>query len=177
MQETWIRSLGWEDPWRREWLPTPVLLPGESHGQKRLAGYSSQGRKESDTTGWLTVLLLLETGRKLRCPSTVESIRQLWSFQPVEYYTALKMNCLLLHKKDRIKLRDQGEKIQTQKNIKSWQRQLTDVVNRRMAEGLAGREDYGIEVITLGILHNLARYMDRWALSAHTELAVLMCVL
>ena len=32
----------------REWLPTPVLLPGESHGQKSLAGYSSWGRKESD---------------------------------------------------------------------------------------------------------------------------------
>ena len=32
MQETWVRSLGWEDPWRRKWQPTPVLLPGESHG-------------------------------------------------------------------------------------------------------------------------------------------------
>ena len=29
MQETQVRSLGWEDPWRREWLPTPVFLPGE----------------------------------------------------------------------------------------------------------------------------------------------------
>ena len=27
-------------PWRREWLPTPVFLPGESHGQRSLAGYS-----------------------------------------------------------------------------------------------------------------------------------------
>ena len=33
MQETWVQSLGWEDPWRRERLPTPVLLPGEFHGQ------------------------------------------------------------------------------------------------------------------------------------------------
>jgi len=32
MQETWVRSLGWEDPWRRERLPTPVFWPGESHG-------------------------------------------------------------------------------------------------------------------------------------------------
>ena len=30
--------------------PTPVFLPGESHGQRSLAGYSPQGRKESDTT-------------------------------------------------------------------------------------------------------------------------------
>ena len=37
-------------PWRRAWQPTPVFLPGESHGQRSLAGYSPQGRKESDTT-------------------------------------------------------------------------------------------------------------------------------
>ena len=34
---------------RRAWQPTPVLLPGESHGQRSLAGYSPQGCKESDT--------------------------------------------------------------------------------------------------------------------------------
>ena len=33
MQETQVQSLGWEDPWRREWLPTPVFLLGEFHGQ------------------------------------------------------------------------------------------------------------------------------------------------
>ena len=32
MWETWVRSLGWEDPWRRQRLPTPVLWPGEFHG-------------------------------------------------------------------------------------------------------------------------------------------------
>ena len=37
-------------PWRRAWQPTPVFLPGESHGQKSLAGYSAWGHKESDTT-------------------------------------------------------------------------------------------------------------------------------
>ena len=37
-------------PWRRKWQPTPVFLPGESHGQRSLAGYSPQGRKESDMT-------------------------------------------------------------------------------------------------------------------------------
>ena len=35
---------------RRKWQPTPVFLPGKSHGQKSLAGYSPWGRKESDTT-------------------------------------------------------------------------------------------------------------------------------
>ena len=37
-------------PWRREWLPTPVFLPGKSHGQRSLVGYSSRGHKESDMT-------------------------------------------------------------------------------------------------------------------------------
>ena len=36
-------------PWRRKWQPTPVFLPGESHGQRSLAGYSPWGCKESDT--------------------------------------------------------------------------------------------------------------------------------
>ena len=35
---------------RRRWWPTPVLLPGESHGQGSLAGHSPWGHKESDTT-------------------------------------------------------------------------------------------------------------------------------
>ena len=38
MQETWVRSLGWEDPLESEQLSTPVLLPAESHGQWSLAG-------------------------------------------------------------------------------------------------------------------------------------------
>ena len=41
-------------PWRREWLPTPVFLPGDSHGQRSLADYSPWGRKESDTTEQLS---------------------------------------------------------------------------------------------------------------------------
>ena len=40
--------------WKRNWQSTPVFLPGESHGWRSLAGYSPQGRKESDTTEWLT---------------------------------------------------------------------------------------------------------------------------
>ena len=34
-------------PWRRPWQPTPVLLPGEPHGQRNLAGYSPWSRRES----------------------------------------------------------------------------------------------------------------------------------
>ena len=36
----------WKIPWRREWLPTPVFLPGESHVQRSLMGYSPRGHKE-----------------------------------------------------------------------------------------------------------------------------------
>ena len=41
-QATWVQSLDREDP-RREWQPTPVFLPGESHGQRSLVGYSPWG--------------------------------------------------------------------------------------------------------------------------------------
>ena len=49
-QETQVRSLGWEEPWRRAWQPTSVTLPRESHGQRSLAGCSPWGDKELDTT-------------------------------------------------------------------------------------------------------------------------------
>ena len=55
IQETQVRSLGQEDPWRRKWQPTPVFLPGKSHGQRTLAGYSSRVRKELDTNEQLTL--------------------------------------------------------------------------------------------------------------------------
>ena len=58
MQETWVRTLGWEDPWRRKWQLTPVFLPGESHGGRSLVGYSPRGHKESDTTKLLHLLFL-----------------------------------------------------------------------------------------------------------------------
>ena len=50
MQETWVQSLGWEDPLEKEGQPTAVFLPGESQGQRSLAGCSPWGHKESDTT-------------------------------------------------------------------------------------------------------------------------------
>ena len=39
-----------ENKWRRQWHPTPVLLPGKSHGQRSLVGCSPWGRYKSDTT-------------------------------------------------------------------------------------------------------------------------------
>ena len=49
--DPWVGKL----PWRMEWLPAPVFLPGEFHGQRSLAGYGPWGHKESDTTEWLTL--------------------------------------------------------------------------------------------------------------------------
>ena len=49
--ETWVRSLGWEDPLKEgAQQPTPAFLSGESHGQRSLAGYSPLGCKGSDPT-------------------------------------------------------------------------------------------------------------------------------
>ena len=45
-----LHSRGLEMPWRRQWHPTPVLLPGKSHGWRSLVGCSPWGRQESDTT-------------------------------------------------------------------------------------------------------------------------------
>ena len=56
MQETWVRSLGWEDPLEKEMATHSSILAwripwtAEPHGQRSLVGYSPRGRKESDTT-------------------------------------------------------------------------------------------------------------------------------
>ena len=55
MQETHVQSLGQEAPWRREWLPIQVSLPGEFHGQRSQAVYSLWGHKELGTMELLTV--------------------------------------------------------------------------------------------------------------------------
>ena len=44
--DPWIGKI----PWRRAWQPTPVFLPGESHGQRTLVVYHLQGCKESGMT-------------------------------------------------------------------------------------------------------------------------------
>ena len=61
VQETRVRFLGWEDPWRRKWQPTPVIFPGKSHGQRSLVCCSPWGHKESGMTEQLTLLTYLLT--------------------------------------------------------------------------------------------------------------------
>ena len=54
-EPTWQCKIGfnhrvWKIPWRRACQPSPVFLPGESHGQRSLTGHSPWGLKESDMT-------------------------------------------------------------------------------------------------------------------------------
>ena len=65
--------------WRKQWHPTPVLLPGKSHGQRSQVGYSPRGPKESDTTERLHFHFSLScfgkgNGNPLQC-SCLESPR------------------------------------------------------------------------------------------------------
>ena len=62
--DPWVGKI----PWRRKRHPTPVLLPGKSHGQKSLVGYSPRGHKESHTTERLRLLFILRSS-VTRCPS------------------------------------------------------------------------------------------------------------
>ena len=50
MQETWVQSLGQEDPLEEEMPTHSSILAGKSHGQRNLMGYSPWGGKELDTT-------------------------------------------------------------------------------------------------------------------------------
>ena len=59
-------------PWRRKWQPTPVFLPGDSHGQRSLAGYSPWGRKGQT---WLTLLSPAQQTRNRReCLQLIKDI-------------------------------------------------------------------------------------------------------
>ena len=70
-------EIAWKLPhldrdWRRHWHPTPVLLPGKSHGQMSLVGCSPWGRKESDMTERLQFHFSLScigegNGKPLQC--------------------------------------------------------------------------------------------------------------
>ena len=75
MQETWVLSLGWEDPLEKGMQPTPVFLPGESPWPEEPVGCSPWGFKESDTTERLsTGLKVYLQGKRKK-----EFISYLWA--------------------------------------------------------------------------------------------------
>ena len=67
---SWVRKI----PWRRERLPTPVLLPGKSNGERSLVGYSPWSCKESDTHEWLTLTFHQKPGERYGRDSPFEPL-------------------------------------------------------------------------------------------------------
>ena len=57
--ETWVRSLGWEDPLEEGMATHSSILAGKSHGQRSLAGYIPWGHREPDTTECLSTYSLI----------------------------------------------------------------------------------------------------------------------
>ena len=80
--DPWI----WEDPWRRTWQPTLIALPGESHGQRRLAGSSPQGHNELNMTEVTSRANHFHCGRTILQPhqefqfSSVQLLSRVWLF-------------------------------------------------------------------------------------------------
>ena len=73
MQKTWVHWVR-KILWKREWQCTPVLLPGESHGQRRLVGYILFGVTESGMTKELTLSFHFNAVREpTLCPRSTEA--------------------------------------------------------------------------------------------------------
>ena len=64
--------------WRKKWLPTPVFLPRESHGQKSLADPSPWSRKELDATKHIAVVIFLTSLRSLVTEMIGWSVSTVW---------------------------------------------------------------------------------------------------
>ena len=94
--DTWVGNI----PWMRDRLSTPISLPGESHGQRSLAGYSPWGCKESDTTEQLSLDRELKYGalwwtRGMGWNESEEPCVYIWLIhvdkwqKPAKYYKAI----------------------------------------------------------------------------------------
>ena len=70
-----VQNLPTMREWRRQWHPTPVLLPGKSHGRRSLVGYSPWGHKESDTTERLHVHVHVPCYDKCVCVFREDGVR------------------------------------------------------------------------------------------------------
>ena len=70
--------------WRREWQPTPVFMPGESHGQRSLSGYSPWSWKELDMTEQLSMFTQRPygLGKGVATHSSILASRILWTEEP-----------------------------------------------------------------------------------------------
>ena len=107
MQDSWVRFLGQKDPWRRAWQPTPAFLPGESHGQRSLVGYSPQGHKSQ--IDWATKPPPLECSLKekyknsgntfniiLREMQIITTLKTIFTYQIGKIFLKCEILCLRL---------------------------------------------------------------------------------
>ena len=92
----WVRKI----PWRRKWQPTPVFLPGKSHGQRRLTGYSSWGCKRVEHDLETKQQTQSEDYRKHPFPDTLPSHQQ--GSRKKEDHSSKTSNTGLLSKEDQL---------------------------------------------------------------------------
>ena len=78
----WFHSLVGKISWRRKWPPTPVFLPGKSHGRRSLVGYSPWGCKESDTTELLHFYFIPVLEREMATRSSILAWKIPWTKEP-----------------------------------------------------------------------------------------------
>ena len=71
--------------WRRKWQPTPVFLPGKSHGQRSLVVYSPLGNKESDMTATEDTGVFIDGLAKLRIKHMIEPLLGLYTVKELVF--------------------------------------------------------------------------------------------
>ena len=111
MQETQVPSLDQGMiPRRRECLPTPGFLPGESHRWRNLVGYSPWGRKESDTTERLTLMKHCITIPKSKKPQISNPVwpQEGWMRGPCLLSPSLSLACVEVLVTGRLQCEDHG---------------------------------------------------------------------
>ena len=74
--DPWVGKI----PWRREWLPTPVFLPGEFHGQRTLVGCSLWGHNELNTTEQLSLFSRSQAHVSKNIHQTLLSLTKIWKY-------------------------------------------------------------------------------------------------
>ena len=80
--DPWIRKV----PWSRKWQPAPIYLPGKFHGQRSLAGYSPQARRELDITERLSSNKIYESLNHCRQSTTVRLESNTNGLTPVLFF-------------------------------------------------------------------------------------------
>ena len=86
MQEIRVWSLGQEDPLEEEMQPTPVFLPGESHGQRSLVGYSPLDHKELDMTEHTVRYIFYMSSINYICVWTHTQLKSVQSLSHVQLF-------------------------------------------------------------------------------------------